>query len=115
MSDASYDRFCDVLPENLRGEANTRFKLNEVRTAEGSRMTPLPPDLSGAYGDSEDTLSWPQLVRVVLYSVTVGWLLALGRFAWLCATSTISSSFSEKRAPVSTERKIRHMRQYAPR
>lgn len=45
------------------------------------------PDLSGAYGDREETLSWPGLFLVILYSLTVGWVCALAHSFWLWAAS----------------------------
>jgi len=40
-------------------------------------------DLSSAYGDQDDTLSWPMLALVIVYALTVGWLVALVGFVWM--------------------------------
>ena len=39
-------------------------------------------DLSTAYGDQDDTLSWPMLVLVIVYALTLGWAVALIGFVW---------------------------------
>jgi hypothetical protein len=48
-------------------------------------------DLSTAFGDQDDTLSWPMLVLVIIYALTLGWLVALAglvrtrlHFWWQC-------------------------------
>jgi hypothetical protein len=48
-------------------------------------MRPTPDsfqDLSSAYGDQDDTLSWPMLVLVVVCALAVGWLVALIGLGW---------------------------------
>jgi hypothetical protein len=49
--------------------------------------TPTRPDLSSAYGDCDDTLSWPRFVLVVAYSLTLGWITIVARCVWLYVTS----------------------------
>jgi hypothetical protein len=44
-------------------------------------------DLSGAYGDRDETLSRPGLMLVIAYSLTIGWIWILARFIWLWATA----------------------------
>jgi len=39
-------------------------------------------DLSSAYGDRDETLSWPMLALVIVYALTVGWLWALLGLVW---------------------------------
>jgi hypothetical protein len=46
------------------------------------------PDLSSAYGDRDDTLSWPAL----LYTLTIGWAVMLGKHLWLEAKARRVSS-----------------------
>jgi hypothetical protein len=36
-------------------------------------------DVSGAYGDRDETLSWPALILVIGYSLTIGWIRVLAR------------------------------------
>jgi hypothetical protein len=36
-------------------------------------------DLSSAYGDRDDMLSWPALILVISYSLTIGWIRLLAR------------------------------------
>jgi hypothetical protein len=60
-----------------------------IRDAEAMKHAPKP-DLSGAYGDRDDTLSWPALILLVGYSVTIGLVSVLARFLWLVATSAVS-------------------------
>jgi hypothetical protein len=45
------------------------------------------PDLSGAYGDREESLSWPKLILVILYTLTIGWVCAVAHMIWLWVTS----------------------------
>ena len=40
-------------------------------------------DLSSAYGDRDETLGWPALIIVTVYSLTIGWIWVLARFIWL--------------------------------
>jgi len=44
-------------------------------------------DLSSAYGDRDDTLSWAALIIVIVYSLTVGWIWVLVRLIRLWVTS----------------------------
>jgi hypothetical protein len=37
-------------------------------------------DLSSAYGDQDHTVSWPALIRIISYSLTIGWIRALARY-----------------------------------
>lgn len=39
-------------------------------------------DLSSAYGDRDDTLSRPAALLVIIYALTVGWLVALLGLLW---------------------------------
>jgi hypothetical protein len=48
---------------------------------------PTGPDLSGAYSDQDQPLSWLQLFGVVLYTLTIGWVCVAAHAAWLWATS----------------------------
>ena len=56
-----------------------------IRTDRRMKQT-RKPDLSGAYGDRDETLSWPAFIGVILYSVTIGWIVALARFIRLWVT-----------------------------
>lgn len=56
---------------------------------------PYKPDLSSAYGDRDETLSWPALILVILYSLTVGWILVLAHSIILLfarSTPTVTKS-----------------------
>lgn len=54
-------------------------------------------DLSSAYGDQDDTLSWPGLLLVILYTLTIGWVRVLAHSVWLWATSPRRSPPVSKR------------------
>jgi len=65
------------------------------------------PDLSGAYGDSDEKLSWPTFALVILYAITIGWVCALVHMLWLWATSLQWPS--QRRPPGALPRqKLRH-------
>ena len=60
------------------------------------------PDLSGAYGDQDDSLSWPAVFLVVLYSLTIGWMRLLAQYVWDWAKERRISSDGPQLRPVKT-------------
>jgi hypothetical protein len=59
----------------------------EARQAWGHDLAMNTQDLSGAYGDHDDNVSWFALIGIVIYSLTIGWVAVLIRCILLYGTS----------------------------